>query len=80
MHRPAAALFRSRRWSRTWSWPRSRHAVAAGTGHKDGSAAMQFTLHQDFEIVPTRAALRPPRLVLAGWVIGALIPLSAKAA
>src|SRR5262249_2038116 len=49
-----------------------RGAVAAGTGHKDGSAAMQFTLNQDFEIVPTRAGLRPPRLVLAGWAIGAL--------
>lgn len=49
-----------------------RGAVAAGTGHKDGSAAMQFTLHQDFEIVPTRAARRPPRLVVAGWAIGAL--------
>lgn len=49
-----------------------RGAVAGGTGHKEGSAAMQFTLNQDFEIVATRADLRPPRLVLAGWLIGAL--------
>jgi hypothetical protein len=49
-----------------------RGTVAAGTSHKEGSAAMQFNLHQDFEVVATRAGLRPPRLVLAGWVIGAV--------
>ena len=49
-----------------------RGAVAARASHKDGSAAMQFTLKQDFEILPTRAHLRPPRLVMAGWAIGAL--------
>jgi hypothetical protein len=49
-----------------------RGAVVAGTGHKEGSAAMQFLLNQDFEIVATRAGLRPPRLVVAAWAIGAL--------
>lgn len=49
-----------------------RGAVAAGYGHKDGSAAMQFNLHQDFEIVATRPNLRPPQLVLAAWAIGTL--------
>jgi hypothetical protein len=49
-----------------------RGAVAAGTGHHEGSAAMHLTLNQDFEVVATRAGLRPPRLVVAGWVIGAL--------
>jgi hypothetical protein len=49
-----------------------RGAVAAGSGCKDGAASMQFDLHQDFEIVPTRANLRPPRLVLAAWAIGSL--------
>jgi hypothetical protein len=49
-----------------------RGAVVAGTGHKEGAAALQFSLNQDFEIVATRAGLRPPRLVVAGWVIGAL--------
>jgi hypothetical protein len=49
-----------------------RGAVAAGATHHEGMAAMQFMLNQDFEIVPTRAGLRPPRLVMAGWAIGAL--------
>ncbi len=50
-----------------------RGAAAAGSGHhKEGSAALQFTLHQDFEVIATRGGLRPPRLTLAGWVIGAL--------
>src|SRR5690242_21507096 len=49
-----------------------RGAVAAASGCKDGAAAMQFDLHQDFEIVPTRANPRPPRLVLAAWAIGSL--------
>lgn len=49
-----------------------RGAVAAGSGHKGGSAAMQFTLNQDFEIVPTKVGLRPPRLILSAWLIGAL--------
>jgi len=33
---------------------------------------MQFKLHQDFEIVPTRPTPRPPKLVLAAWAIGSL--------
>jgi hypothetical protein len=49
-----------------------RGAVAAGSGHKDNSAAMQFTLDQDFEIVPTKAGRRPPRLILSAWLIGSL--------
>ncbi len=49
-----------------------RGAVAARTNHKEGSAAMQFVLNQDFEIVPRRAGLRPPRLILAAWAIGTL--------
>ncbi|HEY7308007.1 MAG TPA: hypothetical protein VH643_01470 [Gemmataceae bacterium] len=49
-----------------------RGAVAAGAGHKGETASMQFNLHQDFEIVPTKANLRPPRLVLAAWAIGSL--------
>src|SRR5262249_21785920 len=38
-----------------------RGAVAAGL-HCKGRAAMQFELTQDFEIVPTRAGVLPPRL------------------
>jgi hypothetical protein len=49
-----------------------RGAVAAGTGHHDGSAAMRFALTQDFEIVASRSDARPPRLVVAAWLIGAL--------
>lgn len=49
-----------------------RGAVAARADHKDGAAAIQFLLNQDFEILPTRKGLRPPRLVLAAWTIGAL--------
>jgi hypothetical protein len=49
-----------------------RGTVATRAGHKEGSAAIQFELNQDFEIVPTRAGLAPPRLSLAAWVIGAL--------
>ncbi len=49
-------------------------AGLAGAGHhnKDGMAAMQFELNQDFEVVPTRAGLRPPRLILSAWLIGTL--------
>src|SRR5579871_4484629 len=49
-----------------------RGAVAAGATHKQGMAAMQFSLNQDFEIVPTRTGIKPPRLVMAAWAIGAL--------
>lgn len=49
-----------------------RGAAATGSGHTAGTAAMQFNLNQDFEIVPTRVGLRPPRLVLSAWLIGAL--------
>ena len=56
-----------------------RGTVAAGAGmagsghhHKDGMAAMQFELNQDFEVVPTRAGLRPPRMILSAWLIGTL--------
>lgn len=49
-----------------------RGAAVAGSVHKGGGAGMQFTLHQDFEIVPMRPNLRPPRLVLSGWAIGSL--------
>lgn len=49
-----------------------RGAVAARADHKDGSAAMQFELNQDFEIVQLRKAVCPPRLRLSAWVIGAL--------
>lgn len=50
-----------------------RGAVVAGTEqYHGGSAAMHFILNQDFEIVPTRAGLRPPRLLLVGQVIGTL--------
>jgi hypothetical protein len=49
-----------------------RGAVATGAGHKEGSASMQFDLNQDFEIVPTRATTHPPRLVVSGWLLGAL--------
>ena len=34
---------------------------------------MQFELNQDFEVVPTRAGLRPPRLLLSAWAIGTLV-------
>jgi hypothetical protein len=56
-----------------------RGTVAAGVGmagsghHRDGLAALQFDLNQDFEVVPTRAGLRPPRLILSAWLIGALL-------
>ncbi len=50
-----------------------RGAVMAGAEQwKGGRAAMHFTLHQDFEIVPTRSGLRPPRLSLEGVLIGTL--------
>ncbi len=48
-------------------------AGLAGSGHRDGSAAMQFELDQDFEVVPTKAALRPPRLIVSAWLIGSLL-------
>jgi hypothetical protein len=46
--------------------------VAAAEREKGGTATMEFVLDQDFEIVPTRLGLRPPRLSLAGLVIGTL--------
>jgi hypothetical protein len=49
-----------------------RGTVVAGSGHHGGEASMQFKLHQDFEIVPARPTLRPPRLILAAWAIGSL--------
>jgi hypothetical protein len=55
-----------------------RGAVAAGTPitgscQKGASASRQFDLNQDFEIVPTRGNLRPPRLFLSAWLIGSLV-------
>ncbi|HEY7154277.1 MAG TPA: hypothetical protein VH575_10005 [Gemmataceae bacterium] len=44
----------------------------AGSGHKGGSAAMQLELHQDFDVVPTRTDLRPPRMIVSAWLIGTL--------
>lgn len=49
-----------------------RGAVAARADHKDGSAAMQFDLKQDFEIVPARKCMYPPQITLSAWLIGAL--------
>ncbi len=50
-----------------------RGAVVAGAEtHRGGQASMKFVLDQDFEIVPTRAGLRPPRITLAGHLVGAL--------
>lgn len=49
-----------------------RGAVVAASHHKEGSAALQFELNQDFDIVPAGNGLRPPRIVLSAWVIGAL--------
>ncbi len=50
-----------------------RGAVVAGAEtHKGGAASIQFVLNQDFEIVPTRANLKPPRVLLSGQLIGAL--------
>jgi hypothetical protein len=48
-------------------------AGLAGSGHKNGSAAMQFELDQDFEVVPTRTGLRPPRMIVSAWLIGTLL-------
>src|SRR5262249_44967138 len=48
-----------------------RGAVAAGL-HCKGRAAMQFELTQDFEIMPTRAGVLPPRLSVTNWLIGTL--------
>jgi hypothetical protein len=51
-----------------------RGAVVAGAEtHKSGAAEMHFVLDQDFQIAPTRAGLRQPRLVLSGQLIGALM-------
>lgn len=49
-----------------------RGAVAARADHKDGSAAMQCELNQDFEIVPAGKSVRPPRINLSAWILGAL--------
>jgi hypothetical protein len=48
-----------------------RGAVVAGLDHS-GSAAMQFHLDQDLEIVATHSGLRPPRLIATAWLIGSL--------
>jgi hypothetical protein len=48
-----------------------RGAVVAGVDH-GGTAAMQFKLSQDLEIVATHPTLRPPRLIATAWLIGAL--------
>ncbi len=51
-----------------------RGAVVAGAEQwKGGQASMHFTLEQDFEVVPTRTGLRPPRLTLEGVLIGTLL-------
>lgn len=52
-------------------------SVVAGPDCKPSQAAMQFDLTQDFEIVPTRTGLRPPRLILAGRVVGTLLTSTA---
>lgn len=49
-----------------------RGAVAARADHKDGAAAMKFELNQDFEILPGPKAVRPPRIRLSAWLIGAV--------
>ncbi len=50
-----------------------RGAVAAGAEQwKGGMAAIHFKLEQDFEVVPTRLGLRPPRLLLGGTLIGTI--------
>ncbi len=49
-----------------------RGAAVAGGNFKPGAAALAFTLEQDFCIVPTRPCQRPPRLGLAGRLIGTL--------
>ncbi len=51
-----------------------RGAVVAGAEQgPGGNAAMRFLLDQDFEIVATRGGLRPPRLTLAGLLVGTLM-------
>jgi hypothetical protein len=47
-------------------------AGLAGSGHKGGTASMQLELDQDFEVVPTKADLRPPRMIVSAWLIGTL--------
>jgi hypothetical protein len=48
-----------------------RGAVVAGDDH-GGRASQQFNLTQDLEILASREGLRPPRLVVAAWLIGSL--------
>jgi hypothetical protein len=47
-------------------------AGLAGSGHKGGAASMQLELDQDFEVVPTKTGLRPPRMTVSAWLIGTL--------
>jgi hypothetical protein len=47
-------------------------AVAAAEQWKGGKASIHFHLHQEFEIVPLRTGLHPPRLSLEGVLIGTL--------
>lgn len=54
-----------------------RGAVVAGGDWHPSVATMQFELSQDFEIVPTRPGLRPPRLIMAGRVVGTLLTSTA---
>lgn len=46
--------------------------VAGSEKFKSGAASMRFRLHQEFDVMPTRAGLRPPKLSLAGVLIGTL--------
>jgi hypothetical protein len=47
-------------------------AVAGAEQWKGGKASMHFELHQEFEVVPARPGLRPPRLSLEGRLVGTL--------
>lgn len=51
-----------------------RGAVVAGAEQgPGGNAAMKFVLDQDFEVVATHGGLRPPRLTMAGLLVGTLM-------
>jgi hypothetical protein len=47
-------------------------AAVAGSDCHGSSAAIDFQLEQDLEIVATRTGLRPPRIGLVGRVVGTL--------
>ncbi len=49
-----------------------RGAAVAGGNFKPGVAALAFALQQEFAIVPTRPCQRPPRLGMAGRLVGTL--------